>query len=326
MSHRARTWLRFGIVRRYPFDLAAVSVGAVVAYLLVTRFGTESELRLFAMVPLVLFLPGYAFVSTLFPTDKRRANRTAATAAEARPRGIDVTERMGLAFVLSLAIAPVIVLVLPVTDWGLTAASITAALALVTVVFAQLGVVRRVRTPDTERFTVAPIRSLGRLRSANVTLSSVVLVIAIGAAVSALFIGVLLPVSAGGYTELALYSETEDGELVAGEFPSEVAPGTSIPVTVAIENHERAQQDYTVVIQEQTLEDDAVVERAELQRFNTTVADGATARNERSVTPTAGAGETVRISVLLYHDEPPATPTNENAAEETHFWVNVTEG
>jgi len=325
MSHRASTWLRFGFIRRYPFDLAAVSVGAAVAYLLVTRFGTESELRLFAMVPLVLFLPGYALVSTLFPTDKRSANRTAATAAEARPRGIDGIERMGLAFVLSLAIVPLIVLVLPVTDWGLSAQSIAAAFAAVTVVLAQLGVVRRVRTPDTERFTVAPIASLGRLRNAGVTASSVVLVIAIGTAVSALFVGVLLPVSAGGYTELALYSETDDGEVVAGELPSDVAPGTSIPITIAIENHEGTQQDYTVVIQQQVLEDDAVVERTELQRLNTTVADGTTARSERSVTPTVAANETVRISVLLYHDEPPATPTNENAAEETHFWVNVTD-
>ncbi|MFD1564294.1 DUF1616 domain-containing protein [Haloarchaeobius amylolyticus] len=325
MSHRARTWLRFGIVRRYPFDLAAVSVGAIAAYLLVVRFGTESGLRLFATVPLVLFLPGYALVSVLFPATKRRANNAAATTAEARPRGIDTTERLGLAFVMSLVIAPLIVLVLPVTGWGLAAQPIAAALALVTVVLAQLGVGRRVRTPDAERFTVSPIARLGRVRSTGVSTASIVLVLAIGAAVGALLVGVLLPVSAGGYTELALYSEDEDGELVAGDLPSEVEPGTSIPVTIAIENHEGHQQEYTVVIQEQTLEDDAVVERTELQRLNTTVSNGATARGERSVTPTAGANETVRISVLLYQDEPPATPTTENAAEETHFWVTVTD-
>jgi len=325
MSHRARTWLRFGFVRRYPFDLAAVSMSAVAVYLLVVRFGAESELRLFATVPLVLFLPGYALVSVLFPTAKRSANNAAATTAEARPRGIDTTERMGLAFVLSLAIIPVIVLVLPVTNWGLAAQPIAAALALVTVVLAQIGVVRRVRTPEAERFTVSPLARLGRIRRTGITMSSVVLVLAIGAAVGALLIGALFPVAAGGYTELGLYSENEDGELVAGELPSEVSPGTSIPVTIEIENHERHQQDYTVVVQQQTLEDDDVVERSELQRLNTTVADGGSERSERSVTPTVGANETVRISVLLYHEEPPATPTNENAAEETHFWVNVTD-
>jgi len=326
MSHRASTWLPVRFVRSYPFDLAAASVAAAAGYLLVTRLGAGNELRLFATVPLVLFFPGYALVSVLFPADKRSANSAAATTAEARPRGIDTIERMGLAFVMSLAIIPVIVLVLPVTDWGLAVQPIAAALALVTVVFAQLAVIRRVRTPDAERFTVAPITRLGRLRRTGITTSSVVLVLAIGAAVGALLVGALFPVAAGGYSELALYSEDEDGELVTGDLPNEVSPGTSIPVTIEIENHERHEQAYTVVVQQQILEDGDVVERTELQRFNTTVADGATARGERSVTPTAGADETVRISVLLYHDEPPATPTNENAAAETHFWVTVTDG
>lgn len=327
MSHRTSSSTRFGFVRRYPFDLAVVSIGALLAYLIVTMVGTGSSLRLFVTVPLALFLPGYALVSVLFPARERDARETAATATDARPRGIDVTERVGLGFVLSLAIVPLAVLVVPIIGLELTAASVAAALALVTVVAAQLGVVRRLRTPDTERFSVSPISSLGRLRgddNAVATASSVLLVVAIGIAVSALLVGLLLPISGGGYTELALYSEDEDGELVAGALPSEVESGESIPVTVSIENQEGNQQRYTVVVQEQVVEDGEVVERTELQRIDTTVSDGATASGERSVTPTAGSGETVRISLLLYHDEPPATPTNDNAAEETHFWVEVT--
>lgn len=329
MSHRTSTSTRFGFVRRYPFDLAAVSIGAVLAYLIVTSFGTDSSLRLFVTMPLALFLPGYALVSVLFPADARDARETAATASEARPRGIDITERLGLAFVLSLAIGPLVVLALPITEWGLAADSIAGGIALVTVVLAQLGVVRRFRTPDAERFRVSPIAGLGRFRgddNAVVTASSIVLVLAIGLAASALLVGFLMPVSGNGYTELALYSEDEDGELVAGALPSEVAPGESIPVTVSIENQEGEQQEYTVVVQEQVLENGEVVDRTELRRIETNVSDGATARGERSVTPTAGAGETVRISVLLYHGEPPATPTNENAAEATYFWVEVTGG
>lgn len=329
MSHQTSTWTRFGVVRRYPFDLAAVSIGAILAYVIVTALGTEHSLRLAATLPLALFLPGYALVSALFPAGKREAEEAAATAATARPRGIDITERLGLGFVLSIATTPVVVLALSITEWGLTTASITAALAGVTVVAAQFGVVRRLRTPDAERFSVSPIASLGRLRTddtAVATASSVVLVLTIGLAISALFVGFLLPVSGGGYTELALYSEDEDGELVAGALPSEVAPGESIPVAISIENQEGEHRNYTVVVQQQTLEDGEVVERTALRRIEANVSDGATATGERTVTPTAGAGETVRISVLLYHDEPPATPTNENAAETTYFWVSVTDG
>lgn len=329
MSHRTSTWTRFGVVRRYPFDLAAVSVGAVVAYLFVTTDGGDTARRLLATLPLALFLPGYGLASVLFPAAKREDRETAATAADARPRGIDTVERLGLAFVLSLAIAPLIVLVLPLTSWGLTTTSVAAGLAGVAVCLSQLGAVRRLRTPAPQRFTVSPLAGLERLRrngEVATTASAVVLVLAIGTAVGALLVGFLFPVAGGGFTELALYSENEDGEVVAGALPETVEAGESIPVVVEIENGEGEDREYTAVVQQQTLEDGAVVERTELRRIDANVSAGATGTGERSITPTADPGETVRISVLLYEDEPPATPTNENADEETHFWVTVTDG
>lgn len=317
-----------GFVRRYPIDLAAVSIGAILAYLIVTSVARESSLRLFVTFPLALFFPGYALVSALFPASAQDAAETPTTTAESRPRGIDVTERLGLGFVLSLALVPLVVILLPLAGVGLTATSIVSVLGFGTVLVAQVGVVRRLRTPDGERFSVSPVVALGRLtsdESALATATTVVLVLAIGTAISALFVAVLVPASAGGFSELALYSENEDGELVAGELPSEIEPGESIPLTIAIENQEGADREYTVVVQEQSLEDGAVVERTELRRLEATVSDGSTGIGERSVTPTAEPGDTVRVSVLLYEGDPPATPTNENAAEDTHFWVTVTE-
>ncbi|ELZ10134.1 hypothetical protein C478_14607 [Natrinema thermotolerans DSM 11552] len=328
MSHRTSSWTRFGFVRRYPFDLAAVSIGAVVAYLLVTGESGNEGLRLLATLPLALFLPGYGLGAVLFPADKREDRETAATASDARPRGIDAIERLGLAFVLSLTIAPLVVLVLAVTSWGLTTTSVAVGLAGIAVCLAQLGVVRRLRTPAPQRFTVSPLAGLERLRRngrAAATVSTVVLVVAIGTAVGALLVGFLFPVSGGGFTELALYNETADGEIVA-DLPSEVEAGESVPVVVEIENQEGEDRTYTAVVQQQVLEDGEVVERTELRRIETTVPAGETESGERAIAPTADAGETVRISVLLYEDDPPSTPTNENAAESTHFWVTVTGG
>jgi uncharacterized membrane protein len=327
MSHRTNTWLGVGFVRRYPIDLAAVSIGAVVASLIVTSVARESAARLFVTVPLALFCPGYALVSALFPAGARDAQEAATTTAERRPCGVDGIERVGLGFVLSLAIVPLVVILLPVAGVGLTATSIATALAVWTVVVAQIGVVRRFRTPDGERFTVSSAVGLRSLTGDTTlaTASTVLLVLAIGTAISALLVAVLVPASAGGFSELALYNETEDGELVAGELPNEIEQGESVPVTIAIENQEGGDREYTVVIQEQVLEDGTVVERTEVRRIEATVSDGTTGIGERSVTPTAEPGETVRISVLLYEGDPPATPTTENAAEETHFWVTVTE-
>ncbi|ELY49494.1 hypothetical protein C495_00975 [Natronorubrum sulfidifaciens JCM 14089] len=319
---------RFGAVREYPVDLAVVSIGAILAYVIVTSFQAGSTLRLLATFPLALFLPGYALISVLFPATDRTARQATSRAIETRPRGIDLVERLGLSFALSLTIIPIVAIVLPFTQWGFTTASTAATLALLTVVLAQTGVVRRLRTPTEDRFIVSPIASLARLRgdeNAAITASSVVLVLAIGLAAGALIIGFLVPMSTGGFTELALYGESDDGELVAGGIESEIEPGDAVPMTVSVDNQEGEETTYTLVVQEQRLEDGTVVERTQLDVFETTLADNTTETSELSVTPTAADGEDVRISVLLFHGEPPAEPTNENAAEDTYTWVTAEE-
>lgn len=328
MSHGTSTLTRVGAVRQYPFDLAAVTVGAILAYWIVTSFQDASTIRLLAAFPLVLFLPGYALVAVLFPATDRSGRETISTPIERRPRSIDVVERLGLSFVLSLVVVALVGLALPITQWGFTTTVTTAALAAVTVVIAQIGVVRRLRTPTSERFTVSPIASLGRLRSddgAVATASTIVLVLAVGMAIGALVLGVLAPMSTGGFTELALYSETDDGDLVAGEIDDEIAAGESVPITVSIDNQEGEETDYTVVVQEQVIEDGDVVERTPLETLETTIPDATTGTGELSVTPTADEGETVRISVLLFAEDPPAEPTNDDAMQDTYFWVTIEE-
>ncbi|MDQ2052127.1 DUF1616 domain-containing protein [Natronolimnohabitans sp. A-GB9] len=326
MSHETSTLTRFSVVRQYPFDLAVVSVGAILAYGAVTSLQEGSVARLLATFPLALFLPGYALVSVLFPAGNRSAREATATTIEREPRGIDVVERLGLSVALSLAVVPVVGLVLPLTQWGLATVPAAATLTVLTVVLAQLGVVRRLKTPTAERFTVSPLQAIRRLRreeNAVATASSIVLVLAIGLAAGALLVGFLAPVSTGGFTELALYTEDEDGELIADNIDGEIGPNESIPVTVSIDNQEGEETDYTVVVQEQSLEDDEIVEQTELEELETTLDDETTGYDDLNVAPTATEGETVRISVLLFEGEAPSEPTNENADEDTYFWVTV---
>ncbi|WP_440767291.1 DUF1616 domain-containing protein [Natronorubrum sp. DTA7] len=326
MSHETSTQTRFGVVREYPVDLAVVSIAALLAYGIAAWFPEGNILRLFVTFPLALFLPGYALISVLFPAGDRSARKTTSASIETRPRGIDVVERLGLSFAVSLAIVPALVLALPFTEWGLATGSIAAALVVVTVVLAQLGAVRRLRTPKPERFVVSPLASISRLRrdeNAVATVSSALLVLAVGLAVGALLIGFLAPVSTGGFSELALYSEDDNGDLVAGEIDGEVEAGESVPVTVSIENQEGEETDYTVVVQEQVIEDGEVVERTELDQLETTLEDDTTGTGELAITPTASEGETVRISILMYEGDAPGEPTNENADEDTFFWVTA---
>lgn len=324
MSHGTETPIRIGIVRQYPFDLAIVSIAAALSFLAISNLPAGAELRLLVALPLVGFLPGYALVSVLFPA-AARGGRTGTTAGyEQRPRGVDSIERVGLAIPLSIAIVALLALVLPWTDWGFTEAPTVASLTAVTIVLAQFGVVRRLRTPQSKRFSVSPLVTVARLRNARRTrLSSAVLLVAIGLAAGAIVLGLLAPASAGGFTELGLYTEDDEGELVAGDLPNEIAPGESIPVTIGVENQEGVDREYAIVVQQQTVEDGEVVDREPLQEVEASVADGNTGTGEYSLTPTADPGETVRISVLLYDEEPPAEPTADTAEEETYFWVTI---
>jgi hypothetical protein len=75
----------------------------------------------------VLFLPGYVTVQALFPEGKELGS----------------VERVALAIGLSLALTPMIGLVLNYTPWGIRLNPIVTALALFTIGLAVLGTVRR---------------------------------------------------------------------------------------------------------------------------------------------------------------------------------------
>ncbi|WP_049896879.1 DUF1616 domain-containing protein [Natrialba chahannaoensis] len=330
MSLRTDTQTRLGTVRQYPSDLATISVLAVITYLVVTSVAEGSVLRLLATLPLVLFLPGYALVSTLFPAHERTAQETTVTAPdiETYPRGIDLAERLGLSFALSIGIAPVVALVLAVTEWGLATDPIAATFAVLTIGLAQLGAIRRLRIPEAKRFSVAPLAALSRFRrdeTAAGTVTSAILAVAIVAAIGALLVGLIAPLSAGGFTQLALYSQGDGGELVAGELEDELEPGEPVSPTIEIDNQEGSDETYTVVVQQQVLENGAVTERAALETRAVSVADGEQELEEFDVVPAAEPGETVRIAVLLYDEEPSGVPTAEDAVADTNFWVTVTE-
>lgn len=328
MSLPTGTATRFGFVRRYPFDLALVSAAAIVSSLGLTTLQIGSELRLLLALPLLLFLPGYAFVSVLFPTRARRAHRD--RPSERFPRGIDLAERLALSVALSLAIAPLVTIGLAPSQWGLNAESAAAVLGVATVGLAQIGVVRRVRIPEPDRYTVTAGSIYRRIRPDReggllASVTSLLLVVAVVGAIGALLFALVSPPAAGGFTELGVYTEDEGGDLVADEYPDELAPGESTPLVVTVDNQEGEEAAYTVVVQEQRLEDDEVVERTELDRIETTVADGDTERIDHDLSPTASDG-TVRVVYLLYEGDVPANPTIENADEDVFVWVTVADG
>jgi uncharacterized membrane protein len=73
----------------------------------------------------VLFLPGYSFIKTLFPTKE-----------------LDNIERTALSIGTSIALVPIVGLLLNYTAWGIGTTSITLALLALTTVLATASIVR----------------------------------------------------------------------------------------------------------------------------------------------------------------------------------------
>jgi hypothetical protein len=96
-----------------------------------------------------------------------------------------------------------------------------------------------------------------------------------------------------------------------------LAAGEPVEVTVRIENRERRPMNYTTVIQIKRLQltdaDPNVTERWTLAQFPVSVDAGESNETVQTITPNMSGEEYLRLDTLVYAGDTPATPTRENA-------------
>ena len=250
--------------------------------------------------------------------------------------GIDGVDRLALGFGTSLAIVPLVGIALSLTPWGLGVVSTVAAVAGITLCAVAVAGYRRRQLPAERRFVV-PYRAWiasGRQRifrpdSRVDALLTVVLAVSVLLAFGGVAVAVAAPPDGEQYSEFYLLTEDASGELVADNYPTLLAVDEPEPVVVGIENDEGTTTDYTVVIEIQEVEisDENqvdVVDRERIDTFEPTLEDGEQWQTEHDLVSTM-TGENLRVSYLLYTDEPPAVPSTETADESLHLWVDVEE-
>jgi uncharacterized membrane protein len=310
-----------------PFDLLLVGLLGLWHLSAAQGYAGQSSVQAVLGLGAMLIAPGYALVSLLFP---RRASE--AGLFEDRGGRISPGERLVLAVGVSVCLVPLIGLGLILLSFGATTGLFQLSIGATTVILTFVAAGRRLGVPPAERFSplrwvtdarsqVSP-RSSGGLRALHVLL-------VLGLLVSGTGIGYAAMSAERGeqFTEFALVSESDSGELVASEYPSQIPLGSSATVQVTIGNHEGQELDYTVVVIAQRIEDGTVLSTARLDRFSTRVAAGETIERPHEIRPSL-AGDNIRVSYLLYRDEAPvgANPRPENAYRRTHIWVDVTSG
>lgn len=172
-----RTW--DGLHRREAVVLLALTALGIVGAAVPS--GTLTALKTILVVPLALFLPGYALTRAIF-----------------RQRGLAVVERIALALGLSLVTTALASLFLYVTSLGLTVSSWVTALAVLTVA-ATLVVASSPSAPEPE---AAPEERRPSIRPVHVAIG--IVAVGLTAAAVALAVTPLSSPSAPGYTSLWL--------------------------------------------------------------------------------------------------------------------------
>lgn len=185
--------------------------------------------RVLLGLALVLFGPGYALAAAIFP----------------RRQDLDGVTRTTLSFGLSIAVIPVLALLLSITPWGIRPWPVTLALVLWTFLLCIAGLIRRssaISSDLTDLHTaIDPFRwwhGCSRRHKYGLT----ILALALGG----LLIGVapLMTRPAPRLTEFYILGKNS----LAEDYPRQAALGEAVSVTMGVVNRENIEQTYRVEV------------------------------------------------------------------------------
>ena len=104
----------------------------------------------------ILWLPGYTFIKALFPTQ---------LPIKTTDKNLDNIERVALSIGMSIALVPIVGLLLNYTPWGIRLTPITLSLAALTVAFATAALLRERQTSTSSVLTSDSAMSRTKIKS-----------------------------------------------------------------------------------------------------------------------------------------------------------------
>jgi len=271
--------------------LIPLNLLAWVLILIIVLF-PSNILRIILGVPFLLFFPGYALTAALFT---RRG----------RMGGI---ERVALSFGLSIAVVPLIGLILHYTPWGIRLEPILYSVASFILITSVIAWLRRRRLTRRERFSVELyLRLPGWGGGVWDRVLAITLVVVILGALGTLGYFIATPKVEETFTEF--YILGPEGK--AADYPAELKVGGEGRVIAGIVNHEGREVSYRVevVIGSDKTTEVGPVMLADEQKWEGEV-------GFVSETP----GEHQRVEFSLYKDG-----EVEPCLEPLYLWVDVTE-
>ncbi|MFZ7104781.1 MAG: DUF1616 domain-containing protein [Peptococcaceae bacterium] len=248
-----------------------------IVLVLIILFYPDNISRFVIGIPFVLLFPGYALMSVLFPGKERF-------------RG---SERLFLSFGLSLAVVPLICLLLNFT-LGLTLNTVLYSLAGFTVLFSIIALFRQLSLPDNEKYCITiDFTRLGRKNILERFLSFILVLVALGT-IAVLVYVIAIPKTGNDYSEFYLLNS----QGVADEYPANLQIGETEYVIPVVINHENRQVEYRIEIRT----DNGDIESVIVDATDNFILDN----DEKYEIPVSftpqSAGEGQKIYFVLYKD------------------------
>lgn len=280
----------------------------------------ETPIRAALLVPGILFLPGYCLIAVLFPRDS----------------DIDLIERIALSFGLSIAVVPLIGLVLNFTPWGIRLEPIVVSLTYFTLMMILAAHYRRSLLPTEERFRVPFSESAGTIRDAIASkkgsrvdrILNAVLVLAILTALVSTVYVIAVPKQGERFTEFFILGENQR----AADYPDSIIIGKEYPLYIGVGNQEYRPVTYTVETWGMLKEYDNVTNTSRILTMDPLWQHSFTlAHNETATIPynlsVAKSGYN-RVEFLLFNETLPGSAVSSvdriNVSyRDLHLWVTV---
>ena len=282
-------------LRSIPSDIILVwLITALCVIFVLTPVLNDTVFRIILGLLLILFVPGYSLIAALFP----------------KKNDLDGIERTALSFGLSIAVTPLIGLLLNYTPFGIRLEPILISLSVFTIVMSIIAYIRRWKLHEEEKFSVnfkyyfnRTVESFKK-ESGTDRILSIVLVISIILAISATAYVIMVPKEGEKFTEFYILGQNG----TASNYPTNLTAGQTGNVTVGIVNHEYSTVNYEMIIK---------LNNQTIDTKNITLSNNQTYSEPFTFVPFS-YGQNQELEFLLYK-----LPDNNTVYRSLHLWINV---
>lgn len=281
--------------RQFPLDLLIVLIWTATTVLsFLIPFLDNTFIRTILGVIMVLFIPGYVLVSALFPGKNE----------------LETVPRIALSFGLSIAVIPLLGLLLDITS-RIKLGPILLVLCAFTIILVFIAAYKREKLPEGEEFSVSFDRIYEILKritgnSRKDRFLTLVLIFCMVLAIGIIYSVITIPKTGERFTEFYILDQSGKSD----NYPLNFKNNARVEIMAGVANHEHSSVNYTVkvVLDNQVL-------------ANTFLRLGHDERWEQNISfVPVKEGSGLKLEFLLFRDDNFTAPYRD-----LHLWVNVTQ-